>query len=133
MRVTWILALIVSLAACDRSIADDTVGVPDAALSTNCDGSAFTFVAPRPELHYDPNLIVVADMFSFYAENVPGVEAIDDLDRGYEPTGAPTSRPLDNGLVEMRWPLTLAPGRRYTLYFWATECDQKVEFFTSSP
>lgn len=137
MRLTsWCLICcsLSAVAACTRTSEDDAPAItdPDAGITTiNCEGG-FSFVAPQPGLHYDTNLIVITDMDPFYASGLPGVVAVDDLNRGYEPTATPTKAQLPNGLVEMRWPMTLAPDRRYELYFMATECEGNVTFFTSS-
>lgn len=140
MRFASALQLVsplLTIAACSGSgSGPDSHRVPDdpdaAIVAINCDDASFRFVAPQPGLHYDTNLVVTADMSPYYADNLPGAYAVDDLDRYYEPTAAPTTTTLPSGLAEMRWPFALAPDRRYELHFMATECDRQVTFFTSS-
>jgi hypothetical protein len=135
MRSAWLASLLPMFVACGPDPGpDNNLQVYPDAVPYNCDASSFQFVAPRPELHYATDLIAITDFGSFYATyGQPGLVAVDDLGHGYEPIGTPTSAPLGNGEVEMRWSFQLAPSHRYTLYFSATECDQTVEFFTSAP
>ena len=127
----FVFASLVLVAACVHAEYDHPADPPpDAHHAINC-AAGFEFTAPKAGLTYSPNLIVIAEMAPFYADGLPGVVAIDEAHKGFEPTAPPTKTTLPSNAVEMRWPFSLEPGHRYQLYFSATECSSDVTFFTN--
>jgi len=131
-RMRTVLACLVLLAACSASENLPIHSDPDAAYETiNCDEQNFFFVAPKAGLTYSPNMIVIANMTPFYADHLPGIVAVAENDSWAEPIAAPARTTTDSFLVELSWSLSLEAGHRYTLYFSATECERKLDFFTA--
>jgi hypothetical protein len=128
-----LISSLVVVAACHGSASHGPAGnPPDAMYTLNCENeTAFTVLTPRPGLHYDAALTVVADVDPFYLTHELGASIADDANNYYAPTAPPTTMMLMSGYAEVTWQFALAPGTRYQFYGFALDCDRLVDFFTS--
>ena len=130
-RMRFLIACLGLLAACTPIEKDRTHPIDDPDANwTDC-AAGFAWLAPKSGLTYSPDVTVTIQLGEWYADRYPGVVAIDEANKGFEPTAPPTRTPAGNSSVEMRWPFSLEHGHRYTLYFSATECDNTLDFFTN--
>lgn len=133
----WLPCLL--LAACDWTQPDTAgphhpIGDPDGSVD-QCTPGEFQIVAPQPDLHYAPTMVVRVDEREMWA--VLRFQMVDENGMGYVWTSddsAPFQQTDGSWWRHDSFDYSLAPGHRYmlTVGHSCSEPDQTVTFFTSA-